>query len=66
MVASLTLNKQSLYIYKDFYFALFPSIGGRQFEVDNLEYVEWMGRSIGRIYAVAKTRYFVHRPTMSV
>ena len=66
VVAPLIFNKQSLHIYKDFYFALFPSIGGRQFEVDNLEYVEWMGRSIGRIHAVAKTRDFEHRPTMSV
>jgi Ser/Thr protein kinase RdoA (MazF antagonist) len=66
VVATLTLNKQSLHIYKDFYFALFPSTGGRQFEVDNLEHLEWMGRSIGRIHAVAKTRDFEHRPTMSV
>jgi Ser/Thr protein kinase RdoA (MazF antagonist) len=29
-------------------------------------HLEWMGRSIGRIHAVAKTREFEHRPTMSV
>jgi len=42
-------------------FALFPSVGGRQFEVDNLEQLEWMGRFIGRIHAVSKGAKFEHR-----
>ena len=65
VVAPLLFNKQSLHIYNDFCFALFPSVGGRQFEVDNLEHVEWMGRFIGRIHAVSKRRSFEHRPTMN-
>lgn len=66
VVAPLVNNKQSLHVYDDFYFALFPSVGGRQFEVDNLNQVEWMGRFIGRIHAVAKSANFVHRPIISV
>ena len=66
VVAPLVINKQSLHVYDDFYFALFPSVGGRQFEVDNLNQVEWMGRFIGRIHAVAKSANFVHRPIVSV
>jgi Ser/Thr protein kinase RdoA (MazF antagonist) len=66
VVAPLVNNKQSLHVYDDFYFALFPSVGGRQFEVDDLNQVEWMGRFIGRIHAVAKSANFVHRPIISV
>lgn len=66
VVAPLVINKQSLHVYDDFYFALFPSVGGRQFEVDNLNQVEWMGRFIGRIHAVAKRTNFVHRPTINI
>ena len=66
VVAPLVINKQSLHVYNDFYFALFPSVGGRQFEVDNLNQVEWMGRFIGRIHAVSKSADFVHRPIISV
>jgi Ser/Thr protein kinase RdoA (MazF antagonist) len=66
LVAPLTNNKQSLHIYQSFHFALFPSVGGRQFEVDNLEHVECMGRFIGRIHAVAKSRNFEQRPTMGI
>ena len=66
VVAPLVYNKQSLHIYNDFCFALFPSVGGRQFEVDNLDHVEWMGRFIGRIHGVAQSANFVHRPTISV
>lgn len=66
VVAPLIYNKQSLHIYNDFHFALFPSVGGRQFEVDNLNQVEWMGRFIGRIHSVAKSANFLHRPAISV
>ena len=31
----------------------FPCRGGRIFEVDNLDQLEWMGRFLGRIHAVA-------------
>tara|TARA_R110002153_G_scaffold155121_3_gene307171 strand:+ start:18127 stop:19092 length:966 start_codon:yes stop_codon:yes gene_type:complete len=66
VVAPLVYNKQSLHLYNDYCFALFPSVGGRQFEVDNLNQVEWMGRFIGRIHAVAKSADFAYRPTIRV
>lgn len=66
VVAPLIFSGKSLHYYQDYAFALFPSVGGRQFEVDNLEQVEWMGRFIGRIHAVAKTKPFIHRPDISV
>jgi Ser/Thr protein kinase RdoA (MazF antagonist) len=60
----LVINGQSLHHFKGYYFALFPSVGGRQFEVDNLEHVEWVGRFIGRIHAISSTRTFTHRRTL--
>lgn len=66
VVAPLVCNNQSLHLYNDYSFALFPSVGGRQFEVDNLNQIEWMGRFIGRIHSVAKSKDFVHRPTISI
>lgn len=66
VVAPLRLNQASLHSHQDFCFALFPSVGGRQFEVDNLDQLEWMGRFIGRIHAVAKSADFVHRPSLNV
>ena len=66
VVAPIVLNGRSLHQFEDFYFAIFPSVGGRQFEVDNLDQLEWMGRFIGRIHAVSKRVSFSHRPTISV
>ncbi len=66
VVAPLQHHQQSLHSYKGYYFALFNSVGGRQFEVDNLDQLEWMGRFIGRIHAVAKSQKFVHRPSLTV
>lgn len=66
VVAPLTNNGQSLHYYDEYHFALFPSVGGRQFEVDNLNQVEWMGRFIGRIHGIAQSANFDHRPTINV
>tara|TARA_R110002167_G_scaffold2771_2_gene13656 strand:- start:1876 stop:2850 length:975 start_codon:yes stop_codon:yes gene_type:complete len=66
VVAPLLSNGRTLHHYQGYYFALFPSVGGRQFEVDNLEQLEWMGRFIGRIHAVSKSAKFEHRPTLTV
>ncbi|ALS96962.1 serine/threonine protein kinase [Lacimicrobium alkaliphilum] len=66
VVAPLVLGGSTLHQYQGYAFALFPSVGGRQFEVDNLDQLEWMGRFIGRIHAVAATRSFAHRPGVSV
>jgi Ser/Thr protein kinase RdoA (MazF antagonist) len=66
VVAPLMSNGRTLHDYKGYYFALFPSVGARQFEVDNLEQLEWMGRFIGRIHSVSKSAKFEHRPTLTV
>lgn len=66
VVPPVQYSGQSLHQYQGYYFALFNSVGGRQFEVDNLDHLEWMGRFIGRIHAVAKSKEFVYRPQMSI
>lgn len=64
MVPPLLFNGQTLLQAGEFRFAVFPSVGGRQFEVDNLDQLEWMGRFIGRIHRVAQSQPFQHRPTL--
>jgi Ser/Thr protein kinase RdoA (MazF antagonist) len=66
VVAPIKINGLTLHQYKGFYFAVFPSMGGRQFEVDNLEQLEWMGRYIGRMHAVSLRSSFTTRPTFSI
>ncbi len=66
LVAPLTFSGNSLLEYQDYYFALYPSVGGRQFEVDNLDQLEWMGRFIGRIHQVARGNSFEFRPAFTV
>lgn len=66
VVAPLRINDSTLHLYQGFHFAIFPSVGGRQFEVDNLQQLEWMGRYLGRIHQVAKQSEFKYRPTMTV
>lgn len=61
VIAPALFNNKSLHEYQGYRFALFPSVGGRQFEVDNLDQLEWMGRLIGRIHATSAKKPFAHR-----
>ncbi|KHT42500.1 serine/threonine protein kinase [Vibrio sinaloensis] len=60
------INGQSLHQYQGYLFALFASVGGRQFEVDNLEQLEGVGRFLGRIHKVGAKQTFEHRPSISL
>ena len=66
VVAPLEMNGHTLHHYQGYSFVLYPSVGGRQFEVDNLDQLEWMGRFIGRIHNVAMGKDFEHRPSFSI
>ncbi|NRA71809.1 MAG: serine/threonine protein kinase [Gammaproteobacteria bacterium] len=61
VVPPVVINGHTLHIYSGFYFTLFPCQGGRQFEVDNLDHLEWVGRFIGRIHQVGSRQSFNHR-----
>ena len=66
IVAPLKINGTSLFEHQGYHFAVFPCRGGRIFEVDNLDQLEWMGRFVGRIHAVSAQKPFVHRPSFTV
>ncbi|MCL1126739.1 serine/threonine protein kinase [Shewanella surugensis] len=59
------IDNKSLHVYQGFKFALYPSIGGRSFEVDNLEQLEAAGRFIGRIHQYSSQKTFTYRDGMS-
>ncbi len=65
LVAPIKIAGESLFSYKGYHFAIYPCRGGRIFEVDNLDQLEWMGRFLGRIHAVAAQKKFSHRPTFT-
>lgn len=65
LVAPIKIDGESLFSHKGYHFAIFPCRGGRIFEVDNLDQLEWMGRFIGRIHAMAANKEFTVRPTFS-
>ncbi|WP_046007036.1 serine/threonine protein kinase [Pseudoalteromonas rubra] len=64
VVAPLRVDGQSLFEHQGYRFCLFPSVGGRQFEMDNLDHLEMLGRYIGRLHSVAMQEEFAHRPAI--
>ena len=65
VAAPISINGTSLQIYQGYRFALFPSIGGRAFEVDNDEQLEQVGRFIGRIHQYSSAKSFQYRQTLT-
>lgn len=66
IAAPLALQGQMLHQRDGFYFAVFPSLGGRQYETDNYDQMEWVGRFLGRIHQTGKKRTFAARPTIGL
>lgn len=66
VAAPLEFNGQTLLTHQGYYYAIFPSLGGRQFEADNLDQMEWVARYLGRLHQIGRKKIFTHRPSIDV
>ncbi|KAA0510799.1 MULTISPECIES: serine/threonine protein kinase [Enterobacter] len=66
VAAPLKFNNQTLLTHEGFYYAVFPSLGGRQFEADNIDQMEWVARYLGRIHQTGRKKAFIARPTIGI
>jgi len=66
VAAPLKFNNQTLLTHEGFYYAVFPSLGGRQFEADNIDQMEWVARYLGRIHQTGRKKPFIARPTIGI
>jgi len=66
IAAPLNLQGKMLHQHQGFWFAVFPSLGGRQYETDNYDQLEWVGRFLGRIHQAGRRETFAHRPTIGL
>jgi len=55
----------TLHRYQAYRFALFPCRGGRAPDLENSEHLRQLGRCLGRIHAVGKTKLFRSRPALT-
>ena len=65
VVAPLKRDGESLFNFKGYHFAVYPCRGGRIFEVDNLDQLEWMGRFVGRIHLRGSQQSFDYRSSFT-
>lgn len=66
VVAPVQRDGATLFHHQGYRFALYPSRGGRNVELDNLDHLEWVGRFLGRIHTVGGKRSFTVRPCISM
>lgn len=59
-------NGQSAHHDGEFIFALFNRFGGHAPELDKLDTIEVLGRSLGRLHAVGAVSPFQHRPAINI
>ncbi|WP_417763383.1 serine/threonine protein kinase [Shewanella sp.] len=65
IAAPVVIDGATLHEYQGYLFTLFPSMGGRQFEVDNLEQLFEVGQFIGRMHQYAKGSRFSQRRSLT-
>ncbi|MBW1215380.1 serine/threonine protein kinase [Pantoea allii] len=66
IAAPLVLQGDTLQRHAGFYYAVFPSLGGRQYETDNEDQMEWVGRFLGRIHQTGRKSLFQQRPSIGL
>ena len=60
------VSGSSLHKHGHFRFALFEQRGGRPPELDNADHLEQLGRFLGRIHVVGKSKLFTYRPALTI
>ena len=66
VAAPLAFKGETLLSHQGFHYAIFPSVGGRQFEADNIDQMEAVGRYLGRLHQIGRKRPFTWRPTIGL
>ncbi|WP_336885681.1 serine/threonine protein kinase [Xenorhabdus sp. Sc-CR9] len=66
VAAPLVFDGQTVLNYGGFLFAIFPSVGGRQYESDNFDQLEDVGKLLGRMHQIGRKKTFSHRPTLNI
>lgn len=66
VAAPMVFDGQTLLGHQGFHYAIFPSVGGRQFEADNIYQMEAVGRYLGRLHQTGRKRAFAFRPTIGL
>jgi Ser/Thr protein kinase RdoA (MazF antagonist) len=65
LIAPTLINGQSLFHHNGFRLALFRRQGGHAPELEDKETRLWLGRFIGRIHAIGRSRPFSSRPALT-
>lgn len=66
VVAPLCFDGESVLPFQGFYFAVYPSRGGRTLEIDNDDQLALLARFLGRLHQVGRQQVFQARPQLSI
>lgn len=66
VVVPLAIDGQTLHEHQNYFFSLYPSVGGRNYEIDNEQQLECVGRVLGRLHKSTENCRFVYRPTIGL
>ncbi len=65
-VPALAIAGTTLHAFEGFRFSVFPRAGGRAPNMDSPGVRQWLGRFLGRIHAVGRTKPYADRPALDI
>lgn len=66
VISAIRLHNQILHYVDGYWFSIFPAVSGRQYETDNYEQLECVGRWLGKMHQVNRKKIFDNRPTINL
>lgn len=66
VVSALALEQKRVHYFNGYWFAVFPAMGGREYETDNYDKLEAVARWLGKMHLASGNAQFKYRPTISL
>lgn len=65
IASPIEINKQTLFYFQGYYFALFHSLSARSMELDNIDILYDVGSALGKMHRIAAQGSFQHREALN-
>ena len=66
VVAPLRFDGETLLPWQNYWFTVYPSVGGRTFDGDDYDGLERIGQQLGRLHQIGAESLFQHRPSVDL
>ncbi|WP_354622921.1 serine/threonine protein kinase [Psychromonas sp. MME2] len=66
IAAPVAINQQTVFQFKHYYFALFKSLSARSLDIENIDQLYEVGRTLGKVHRIGAQKDFIYRQTLTI